>query len=56
MWVFEFGVALALMRFVRLAVLFGKIIGLVAQDDVQPLTPNVDDINMGLFTKEPQPH
>jgi hypothetical protein len=54
MWAFEVGALLAAMRFLRLAVLFGKIINLVVQDDVKPLEPNLDDINMGLFTKEPQ--
>jgi hypothetical protein len=54
MWAFEFGGLLAVTRFMRLALLFGKIINLVVQDDVRPLEPTVQDIDMSLFTDEPQ--
>lgn len=54
-WLFEFGVVLALLRLIRLAVLFGELIDLIVLDDVEPLEaePVADVFNDDFFTAEP---
>jgi hypothetical protein len=53
MWVFEIAALLAIFCFVRLAILFGRVITVVVLDDIAPLTPSTQGINMQAFTKNP---
>jgi hypothetical protein len=49
MWVFEFGALIALARFTRLGLLFGRVIGLVVLDDTAPVNPPRHEIDRTKF-------
>jgi hypothetical protein len=52
-WLFEVGALLALLRFVRLAVLFGKLVELIVLDDTDPLPSTDFDLNPAFFDQPP---
>lgn len=50
-WVFEVGALVAVMGLLRLALLFGRIVGLVVLDDVAPLAPVIHSVDKAPFRK-----
>lgn len=52
-WLFEAGALLALLRFVRLASLFGKLVELIVMDDTDPLAKASFDLSPEFFTGTP---